>query len=274
MDDQNSPTAVPQDSAAQELPASETQLEMPVDTFPAAHAGTTMSEEAPSPTGGAKWTWQRLALFMIPLLLAVALGVSVGYLLWGRATGAVSQTNAGDLASLLPSSDPSIGPANAPITIVEFSDYECPFCREWQSTVYDELLKAYPNRIRFVYRDFPLLSIHPDAEPAAEAADCAGDQGKYWDFHDRLLAADALGEKTYLAIAGQLGLDTARFTKCIQSQQFRAEVMSDFKDGVTLGINGTPTFFVNGYRMEGAQPLAEFKKFIDQVISQPVAPGP
>ncbi len=165
--------------------------------------------------------------------------------------------------------DPSLGPAGAPITIVEFSDFECPYCRKWQNEVWPQIQEAYEGQVRLVYRDFPLLSIHPGAVPAAEAANCAGEQDRYWEYHEVLFTTEAsFSSESFHAFAEQIGLDRERFETCMAEATYRPEVAKDYQDGTTLGITGTPTFFVNGYRVVGALPFDSFKQVIDQALEQ------
>lgn len=160
---------------------------------------------------------------------------------------------------------PSKGPQDAPITIVEFSDYQCPFCVRAEPTV-KEVLAAYPGKVRLVHRDYPLPS-HDLAPKAAEAAHCAGDQQKYWEMHDRLYAANgklAVAElKTY---AKEVGVDQAKFDKCLDSGEKATLVAFHQKAGEEAGVTGTPAFFVNGRLISGAQPLDAFKAVIDEEL--------
>ena len=159
--------------------------------------------------------------------------------------------------------DPSIGPADAPITIVEFSDYQCPYCQAWYQQTYEQLMSSYPGKIRFVYRDLP-LPMHPEAIPAAEAANCAGEQGAYWKFHDDLFSGQyQLGQAAYLQYASDLGLDKTAFTACLDDHHTQAEVKADAADAAKLGLNGTPSFVINGEILVGAQPFEQFKAIID-----------
>jgi protein-disulfide isomerase len=160
---------------------------------------------------------------------------------------------------------PSKGPANAPVTIVEFSDFECPFCVRAEETV-KQVMDAYPNQVRLVYRDYPLPN-HAQAPKAAEAAHCAGDQGKYWDMHSRLFAAGGKLEVGSLkSYAKELGLDTAKFDTCLDSGEKASVVEGHKKAGEEAGVSGTPAFFVNGQLISGAQPLEAFKKVIDREL--------
>ena len=157
---------------------------------------------------------------------------------------------------------PSRGPANAPITIVEFSDFECPYCGRGEETV-AEVVRVYGDKVRVVYRDLP-LPMHTNAPKAAEAAHCAGEQGKYWEMHAKLFANQrALEIPALKGYAKDLKLDQAKFDKCLDSGATAALVEEGRKAGTELGITGTPAFFVNGVMISGAQPFDAFKEIID-----------
>jgi protein-disulfide isomerase len=163
--------------------------------------------------------------------------------------------------------DPSIGPADAPITIVEFSDFQCPYCQKSVATL-KELRRLYGDKIRVVYRDYPGPN-HAQAVPAAEAAQCAGDQGKFWEFHDLLFARQTRETGwDYEAIARELGLQASEFSACLRTGRYREEVKKDLEDGLALGIASTPTFFINGRPLVGAQPIAEFSRLIDPLLGK------
>ena len=168
---------------------------------------------------------------------------------------------------------PSRGPANAPITIVEFSDYQCPFCERAESSV-KEVLEKYGDKVRLVYRDFPLGN-HANAGAAARAARCAGEQGKYWNMHAEIFADQSkLSANDLKAIAKKTGVNQSQFDKCLDSGKYQAEIQKDFQAGQNLGVDGTPTFFINGRRLVGAQPFEKFKEVIDQELAdkgQPLA---
>ncbi|QRK05107.1 thioredoxin domain-containing protein [Archangium violaceum] len=160
---------------------------------------------------------------------------------------------------------PSKGPENAPITIVEFSDFQCPFCSRAIGTV-EEVLKAYPNQVRLVFRQFP-LEFHQQAPKAAEASLCAHDQGKFWEYHDTLFANQKALEVPQLKEhAKKVGLDSAAFDKCLDSGAKAEIVKADMADGQKVGVNGTPAFFINGILLSGAQPFDEFKSVIDSEL--------
>jgi protein-disulfide isomerase len=160
--------------------------------------------------------------------------------------------------------DPALGKADAPITIVEFSDYQCPFCQKWHDEVFTKLEEKYGDKIRLVYRDFPLYGLHAEAESAAEAANCAGAQDRYWDFHNLLFTGGKqLGADAYTAYAKALKLDTAKFQKCMDDDTYLAEVKADYDFASQLGVRSTPTFFINGLAVVGAQPFEVFQQVID-----------
>jgi protein-disulfide isomerase len=160
---------------------------------------------------------------------------------------------------------PSKGSASAPIEMIEFSDFQCPFCQRANPTV-DQVLKTYGDRVRFVYRHYPLPN-HPNARPAAEAAACAADQGKFWPYHDRLFANPSkLGDADLKQAAAELGLNATQFNSCVDSHKFRAQIDADLRAGEEAGVNGTPAFFINGRSISGAQPYDVFKKIIDEEL--------
>jgi protein-disulfide isomerase len=162
---------------------------------------------------------------------------------------------------------PSRGSEKAPVTIVEFSDFECPFCVRAEETV-KRVMKEYEGKVRLVYRDFP-LPFHPHAQKAAEAAHCAGDQGKYWDMHEALFSnQQALGPDDLKGRAKTLGLDQSKFDKCLDSGEKAKLVEENKKAGAEVGVSGTPAFFVNGVMISGAQPFGEFKTIIDRELAK------
>jgi protein-disulfide isomerase len=162
---------------------------------------------------------------------------------------------------------PSKGSASAPIEMIEFSDFQCPFCLRADPTV-QQVLSTYGDKIRFVYRHYPLPN-HPAARPAAEAAACAAEQGKFWPYHDRLFANPSkLSDQDLKQNAAELGLNTAQFNSCVDTHKLKALVDADVKDGEEAGVNGTPAFYINGRMISGAQPFEVFKKIIDEELSR------
>jgi protein-disulfide isomerase len=168
---------------------------------------------------------------------------------------------------------PVRGAADAPVTVVEFSDFECPFCKQAQPTI-KQVLERYPGKVRLAYRDFPLDSIHPQARRAAEAARCASDQGKFWEYHDVLFTqSPQLALEDLRRYAGQVGLDVTKFDGCLAAGVHKATVQRDLDEGNRLGITGTPAFFINGRTLTGAQPLEAFTRLIDQELAGVAASG-
>jgi protein-disulfide isomerase len=159
------------------------------------------------------------------------------------------------------------GDPKAPVTIVEFSDFQCPFCRKSEATLAD-LLAKYKGRIKLAYLDFPLREIHAQAEQAAEAARCAGEQGKFWEYHDSLFADQSKLDAASLAErARNLKLDEGVFRTCLDGGKFKGNVEADIQEGNKAGVAGTPAYFINGVFLSGAQPQAEFEKIIDQALT-------
>ena len=160
---------------------------------------------------------------------------------------------------------PERGPKNASVTIIEFSDYQCPFCQKAEDVV-DQVMKTYTDKVRLVYRDYP-LPFHPNARPASEAAACANAQGKFWEYHAKLFHGDGLEPEKLKTYADQVGLDRKKFDDCLEKKPFKAEIDKDVKDGEKAGVNGTPAFFINGRMLSGAQPFEKFKEVIDDELA-------
>lgn len=164
------------------------------------------------------------------------------------------------------------GPEDAPVTILEWSDFQCPFCREAQP-VLGRLLAEFPRQVRLVFKDFPLRS-HEMAVPAALAARCAGDQGRFWEYHDLLFVAQpAFARDELVGYARRLGLDAPRFTECLDAARFRDDVTADQREGRAAGVRATPTFFVNGHKIEGALPIEEFRDAVRRALRE-AGPAP
>ena len=169
---------------------------------------------------------------------------------------------------------PSLGPAGAPVTIVEFSDFQCPYCAQVAPIVKKAVL-AYPNKLRVVFRQFPLRSIHPQAQKAAEASLCAFDQDHFWEMHDSLFKEfKKLEPEALKARAMQLGLDMKAFNNCLDSDKYAATVQQDVEDGMVAGVSGTPALFVNGRLLSGAQPYEAITRLIEEELKkQESSPG-
>lgn len=219
--------------------------------------------------------------YAVLVVLAFAVGILIGYLAWGRTPAAAqvvvqpppqaapAATSAPQYVRYKIPTDgfPSLGPADAPITLVEFADFQCPYCRQWEQQTYKPLLDAYPGKIRIVYRDLPLTSIHPNAMPAAEAAQCANAQGQFWPFHDKLFEGQDLSEDIYKQYAQELNLDMDKFNACLTDHTYAKDIQADSDFAINLGVNSTPTFFINGLAVIGAQPLASFTSVIDKELA-------
>jgi len=157
------------------------------------------------------------------------------------------------------------GPAAAPVTVFEWSDYECPFCQRAQD-VLQRLQGEFPDTVRFVFKDFPLRS-HPNALPAALAARCAGAQGRYWEYHDLLFVGQPdLARDHLVGYARRVGLDASAFIECLDSGRYRDAVLAEQREGREAGVRATPTFFINQRKIEGALPLEEFRDAIKQAL--------
>jgi protein-disulfide isomerase len=160
--------------------------------------------------------------------------------------------------------DHTIGPDTAPVTLLEYGDYQCPFCGAAHG-VLKQLLTIAGDRVRYAYRHFPLTQIHPHAQQAAEAAEAAAAQGRFWEMHDLLFEhQDRLGVRDLLGYASELQLDLARFATELESHSFLPRIREDFMSGIRSGVNGTPTFFVNGVRHNGAADLRSLLAAIDE----------
>jgi protein-disulfide isomerase len=164
---------------------------------------------------------------------------------------------------------PTKGPANAPVTIIEFSDFQCSFCFRANATV-AALLQKYPDKVRLVFKHYPLVELHKDAPFGHRAAIAANEQGKFWEMHDRLFANQrAMTRQDILAHAGTLGLDMTRFIADLDGPRLQAVLDRDLGEGRKVGVEGTPTFFINGVPLVGAQPLEAFVRVIDKALASP-----
>lgn len=166
------------------------------------------------------------------------------------------------------------GDSKAPVTIVEFSDFQCPFCKKVHP-VMKELLTKYAGRVKLAYRDFPLRQIHAQAQIAAEASRCAEEQGRFWEYHDRLFENQGKLDQTALVeYAAGGGLDRPQFESCLASGKFRPQIEQDYQEGMRLGVQGTPAFFINGVLVSGAQPADVFEKAIEAELRAGENPAP
>ena len=172
--------------------------------------------------------------------------------------------------------DPFLGEEDAKVVVVEFSDFQCPFCKRFRDQTFDQIKSKYIDtfKVKFVYKDFP-LSIHPDAENAALAAECADEQGKFWEYHDIIFENQgALDINSLKQHAVTLGLNEEQFNECLDSKKYLDEVNEDLNEGSSNGITGTPGFFINGRLLSGAQPFSEFETIIEQELGNRPIQGP
>ena len=196
----------------------------------------------------------------------------LGELTLGSISQSTSGTVSGTVRPAIPqietSDDPFLGPVEAKVTVVEFIDYQCPFSKT-EYTTFRELAAQYGNRVKFILRDYPLNDIHPEAQGAAEASGCAFEQGndKFWAYHDKLYQnQESLSATSYAGIASQVNLDEAAFASCMSTNARQAEITGDLADGAAIGVTGTPTFFLNGYRVQGVIPKDKFAKALDLLL--------
>jgi protein-disulfide isomerase len=174
--------------------------------------------------------------------------------------------------------DPMLGSADAKVLIIEFGDYQCPSCRMFWHDVEPRLKKEYidTGKAKLVFRDFPIVQIHPEALLASMAVDCAGEQNKYWEYHDKVFREQYnKGDDLVRFKAADLKkwakdtkLDQAKFDQCLDSEKYKNEVLKDKADGDAVSVQGTPTFFINGRVIGGAQPYPAFKTLIDDLLKQ------
>lgn len=219
---------------------------------------------------------------VLTFVIAFALGLTAGYFVWGYGSTSENQAQVPSAIDVqeepaqqeairrdVPTEGfPSEGPDDAPIVIVEFSDFQCPFCTKWHNETYQPLLEEYPDQIKLVYRNFPLTSLHPDAYLSAEAAMCAGDQDSYWPYHEALFESKyGLGEDALKQYAEELGLDTATFNECLDSNAYTDFVRADMEYAMSIGVQSTPTFYVNGQLVVGAQPIEVFRQIINSELA-------
>ena len=183
------------------------------------------------------------------------------------------------VSMVMPTNGYSLGKADAPLVIVEYTDLQCPFCQQFHNTAFDQLKKDYidTGKVRFVSRDFP-LDFHPNAKPAAIASRCAGDQGKFWEMrHLMHVNADKLSKEEYMKFAAELKLDQAKFKACADSDFYTADIDKQFQEGSAVGVTGTPSFGVgrvvdgklDGVRLVGAMPFAAFDSTLKQMLETP-----
>ncbi|MBI4098212.1 MAG: DsbA family protein [Candidatus Levybacteria bacterium] len=226
-----------------------------------------------------------VVLLIIASFLLGILFTKVQYLENGQGTVNTAGTVANDTTAQVPTGPvdvkeghlPVLGQEDAKVTIIEFSDFQCPFCEQlWKETL-PQIKKEYveTGKVKFAYRHYP-LDFHANAEKAAEASECANEQGKFWEMHDKLFenqakwesqgAADAL--TTFASLADEVGISGANLKSCVESGKFEKTVKDDLAEGTTVGVQGTPATYINGLLVSGAQPYSAFKTIIDQELAK------
>lgn len=214
-------------------------------------------------------------------IILLIIGLLTGFLIGLNVSSFFSAENQDDTIEYLrvegvsSDNDPFIGSKNAPITIIEFSDFECSFCKIFFDNVLNEIKINYVDsgKVKFVYRDFPITAIHPNAEKAAEAANCAFEQNKFWEYHDLLFENQnnwISGNNTsseFKKYSSMVGLDEEQFNLCIDSNKFAEEISNDIQDGWEAGVEGTPTLFINGIKIAGAREYNVFKEIIESELN-------
>lgn len=220
--------------------------------------------------------------FLLPASIMIAAVLIAGAVIYGTGSKAVnptantSETVGKQTTEDLIDDDVILGDLKAPVTIVEFGDYQCPFCGRMFKNVEPLLREDYikTGKVRMVYRDFAFLG--PESQAAALASQCAAEQGKFWAYHDGLYEAEVADGKEHngnlsaaflKSLAGKLGLDQTKFNSCFDSQKYKAEVEKDYKDGVAAGVQGTPATFINGKLVSGAVPYSSFKTLIEEALA-------
>ena len=172
------------------------------------------------------------------------------------------------LFDVVTTDDPYLGAIGAPVTIVEFADFGCQYCLESSFTMRSLALK-YGDDIHYIFRDFPLSDLHTDSQDASEAAACAHAQGKFWEYHDKLFqGSDEWTTEQLLVYAVEINLDTAVFSSCLTNHVYANEILEDYQDGIAAGVRGTPTFFINGYRVPGSVPKEVLEVIINKLLTQ------
>lgn len=221
--------------------------------------------------------------FLLPasiIIAGVMVAGSIIYLVGSKNTGVSPNpraesnpnTQVANIASILEpkSEDVILGQPEAKVTLVEYGDYQCPFCKIMFDETEGQIRKEYieTGKVKMVYRDFPIDSRHPFARAAAEAANCAKDQGKFWTYHDALFAKQKeIPTLDFVALATGLELDGEAFKECLESGKYKDKIQKDLDGGAGAGVNGTPATFINGQLVSGAQPYAVFKQAIEQALT-------
>ena len=208
----------------------------------------------------------RVLWVVIGVIILLLLIISIWfYSLVKENIDTISNENQSTIYDIATNDDPYAGGKDARIVIVEFSDFQCPYCTQAFPTV-REIISTYGDQIKFIYRDFVNSKIHPQAQKSAEAGECASEQDKFWEMHDKMFINTDLTVSSLKQYATEVGMNMDQFNECIDSDRYYEEVQQDFASGIVSGVDGTPTFFINGAKFEGAINVDNFKSIIDQLI--------
>ncbi|MBU2236118.1 DsbA family protein [Patescibacteria group bacterium] len=223
------------------------------------------SSTIPTPaTKKKRWykKWWGITIIVFILLTAIFVLI-VAYQVYVLVNGSNNRTSEAKVYDVSVDDDPYLGSPNAKVTIIAFEDFECPFCADAYPII-REIASTYGDQIQFVYRDYPIPDLHPSAQKAHEAGECADDQGKFWLMHDKLFQnQDKLAISDLKQYAMEIGLNTNAFGTCLDSGRFANEIEKDRTDGIVVDVRGTPTWFINGIKIEGIIPLDAFKEIIE-----------
>lgn len=176
-------------------------------------------------------------------------------------TDAPKKATAADILSVISTDNPTKGSEKAPVTIVMFIDFECPYCQASHG-IFNQLLTQYGSAIKVIFKHFPITTLHPEAENAAIAASCAQEQKKFWEYYDALFNEETITETTYETLAEETKLNSNQFSTCFKSKRYLSAIEKDRQDGITLGVQGTPTYFVNAEKIEGVPSLEQWNSII------------
>jgi len=245
-----------------------------------------LEERAVRALGERRWSGWRLFGWIF-LALAVLLTGAVVYRTWHYSSALrsgemvvspglefqITRDQAPSISSVLVdptlvegNSRPSYGPEASNLAVVIFADFECPYCQS-EAPIFRRMMNKYGNQVRFVFRHYPMDDLHPEARLAAEAAECAYEQGKFWQYHDKLFFNPDTPTTAVLArYAGEVGLDRLQFDRCLSDGRYRERIDQDIADAQAAGVSGTPTFFFNGQRLEGAIPEDVFDKLLERLL--------
>jgi protein-disulfide isomerase len=232
----------------------------------------TVPNDAPGTEDPGVFRFKRTHVYSLLLPLAFIVGLASGFIIWGRDAAQPAQPAPpgdpeNDRVAIGVGDDPSIGPDDAPVTIIEFADFNCGFCRRFHDEIFPMLLAEYQDDILFVYRDFPVVGGGAVGAAAAHAANCAGEQDAYWEYHDALYSGMySLNDDGFAMYAEDLNLDLEAFDECQESNRYDDEVLEDYTDARAVNVSGTPTFFINGRRLIGAQPFSVFAQIINEEL--------